>query len=160
MADYTKKNIRSDRQFGGVPYGNSVKLPFALETTAAGVVKDSNASAALGSGDTVVLGILPAGLTLLDSLAIVSDAFTASSTLKIGFKYVDGEDVSAVPQDDDYFYAALAINTVGRTRAANTAVKPLTLPKDAYLFVTHSAHTQAEAGRLDVIIEGLPTGVA
>lgn len=158
MAAYTKK-FKNDRQFGGTPYGNTSKLLFSMTTNASGVVQNSDAAAALDSGDTVVLGVLPAGMTLLGCLSIVSDAFTASSTCKLGFKYVDGVDSTAVPQDDDYFHAALALHAAGRTAANNTAVKPETLPKDAYLYITHSAHTQAEVGRVDFVVDVIETGV-
>lgn len=158
MADYAKKNVLKLSQFGGTPYGNKSVLHFNLVTNASGVVEDSNAAAALGSGDTVRLGVLPAGMKLMDCLSIVSDAGVASSTCKIGFSYVDGVDSAAVPQDDDYFHAALSLAAIGRTRANNLAVVPVTLPKDAYLLFTHSAHTQNVVMRADFLVEGILTG--
>jgi len=159
MADYKKTSIDAKSlMYGGAPYGNKTVLEFTMQTTSAGIVSNSDATAALGSGDTVKLGILPGGFELMDCLGIVSNAFTASSTCALGFAYVDGEDDSTVPQDADYFYAALALDAAGRTRANNTAVRPLRLPKDAYLVLTHSAHTQAEVGIVDFLVEGIAKG--
>lgn len=159
MADYVKDDVRSALQIGGVPYGNLTALTYKMTTTSGGIVEDSDATAALGSGDTVILGILPAGLEIHSALALVNDAFTSSSTAALGFAYCDGVDVAgAQAQDADYFFAALALDSASRTAANNTAVKPVTLPKDAYLKLTHSAHTQATVGRLDVIVTGIMKG--
>lgn len=157
MATVTKKLLRSN-QFDGAPYGNAAKHICNLTTTAAGIPVDSNAAGAAAIGDIVRFGILPAGFLIADALAIVSDAFTASATAKIGFAYVDGVDSTAVPQDDDYFFAALAINAAGRTRASNTAVAPVTLPKDAYVIATIAGANLAAVGILDLVVEGINTG--
>jgi hypothetical protein len=89
----------------------------------------------------------------------VSDAFTAATTCKLGFAYVDGVDSTAVPQDDDYFSASVATNAAGRYVANNTAVAPVILPKDAYLIITVAGADHASAGVMDVIVEGIWTGV-
>lgn len=158
MTAYKKDYADTERQHSG-PDGNASKLLFKMATTSGGVVTDSDATVALGSGDTVKLGILPAGMTLTGAMGIVSDAFTASSTAAIGFAYCDGVDVAgAAAQDADYFFAALALDAAGRTAANNTAVVPITLAKDAYLVLTHSAHTQAVVGRIDVVVDGILTG--
>lgn len=157
MATITKKQVLTERQFGGAPYGNHTVLPFTFETNASGVYVNSDTATAVQISDKVRIGVLPAGAKLNDCLAILTNAFTATSTFKVGFEYVDGVDSTAVPQDDDYFFAALAA-TVGRTRAANTAVRPVTLPKDAYLIVTNQVAAQAEAGVLDLLIESVLTG--
>lgn len=159
MATITKKKIAQQNQFGGTPYGNATKLPFRFETNASGYYLDSDTpAAAVGNGDKVRLGVLPAGFRIEDSLAIVSDAFTATATAKIGFEYVDGVNSSTVPQDDDYFHAALAYNAIGRTRANNTAVAPVTLPKDAYLTLVNQAAALNAVGIIDIIVEGVLTG--
>ena len=107
MATITKKNVKNLQQFGGTPYGNITGLPFHFETNASGYFLDSDTpAAAVGNGDVVRLGVLPAGFQLWDMQGLISDAFTASSTFKIGFAYVDGVDSTAVPQDDDFFCAA------------------------------------------------------
>jgi hypothetical protein len=100
------------------------------------------------------------GMRLDDCLAIVSDAFTARQTLKIGFEYVDGVDDTDVPQDDDYFFAALALDAAGRTRANNTGRAPVVLPKDAYLIGTSAGADTPAAGRLDVLVYGEFIGIA
>lgn len=158
MADINKKAAIAVAGFGGVPYGNAVVRHFSLETTAAGAVVGGDSAAAVGATDKVRLGILPAGMRLDDALAIVSDAFTATITGNLGFEYVDGVDDTAVPQDADYFIAALAAATAGRTRANNTAVKPVVLPKDAYLIWTNQAAAHASVGRVDFLIYGVDQG--
>lgn len=162
MATITKKYAATARQFGGVPYGNATSLQFTFETNGSGVFVDSDDTTAVVQGDIVRLGVLPAGMRLDDALAIVSDPFSTSVTHKIGFAYVDstaGADITAVPADDDYFYAALAV-TAGRTRANNTGVTPIVLPRDAYLTmeVNGSTADHATSGRMDIIVQGVLTG--
>lgn len=154
MATITRKKIASYDSFGGTPNGNQVALPFDLATSAAGVWTDGSGTAAPTAADTLRLGILPAGMLIQDALAIISDVFTATATIKLGFAYVDGVDDTDVPQDADYFYAALAMDALGRTRANNTAVKPLRLPKDAYLVADWDVATNAVVGRADFIVYG------
>lgn len=153
MATITKKRVLTESQFGGVPYGNRTVLPFRLATTAAGAVVDSDSTAALGIGDKVYVGLLPAGFLLQDAVAIVSDAITAVETVDIGFEYVDGVDSTAVPQDADYFFNDLAVSATSRTRMT-LANAPVKLPKDAYLVVTNAGAAAAAAGQLDILIEG------
>ena len=118
-----------------------------------------DATAAIADGDVVRLGKIPAGTNVRDHIAVISDAFTASSTYKMGFQYVDGVDVTAVPQDDDYFTAAsTALSSVAVQRKTTTTA-PLTLPKDAYLIVTNAGAAQAAAGIMDVTIFGRVIGI-
>lgn len=156
MANITRKNIKSYDSFGGTPYGNLAVLPFDLATNASGVWTDGGSTAAPTASDKLYLGILPAGMLLVDALAIVSDAFTATATIKLGFEYVDGVDDTDVPQDADYFFAALAMDAAGRTSANNTAVKPVRLPKDAYLVADWDVASNAVVGRADFLIFGTP----
>lgn len=159
MATVTKKYLSQEQQFGGAPYGNGTTLQFNMTTNASGVVTNGDATAALGNGDLARIGILPAGARLHDALLIVSDAFTAASTAKIGFAYVDGVDSTAVPQDDDYFIVAgTSLASAGRTRANNTAVAPVTLPKDAYVILTNAGAAQAAVGVLDLLVECVLVG--
>lgn len=160
MATATKTNALTARQLGGVPYGNAWRTVYTLETNASGVMADSDLSTALTVGTVVRLGILPGGLQLQDLLAIQSVAATAATTAKIGFAYVDGVDSTSVPQDDDYFFAALATNAAGRTTASNTAVKPEILPKDAWLILTVAGAAHAKASRLDLIVSGVNVGLS
>jgi hypothetical protein len=156
MATITKKQLAQELQFGsGAPYGNKSVLRYKMDTTAAGVYTEGDSTSAIGTTDTVILGILPAGFEIHGALAIVSDAFKASSTGKIGWAYKDGVDVTATPQDDDYFFAALAMDAAGRTYANNTAVRPVKLPKDAYLTYTNAVAAQDAVGKFDLLVEGI-----
>ena len=144
---------------GSTPYGNLTALHFVLETNATGAALNSNSTAAIGIGDVVVLGTLPAGFKLLDSQVVVKTAMTASVTGNLGFEYVDGVNDTKVPQDDDYFGAALNLATAARLRNATTNA-PVTLPKDAYLILTTAVTNNAKASRIDVVLtvtsEGQP----
>lgn len=160
MSLVTIKQLQSDFvSMSGTPYGNALRIAAGFATTAAGAVIGSDKAGAAVVGDVVRFGVIPAGTRLEDALLIVSDAFTATQTIKLGFAYCDGVDVAAVPQDDDYFGAALAISAVGRTRANNTASRPVVLPKDAFLIATIGVADTAAAGVLDVVIEGTVIGM-
>lgn len=158
MATVIKNNVRNALQHGGAPYGNQSVLPFQFKTKANGSLVDGNSIAAVGATDKVILGIIPAGFNIQDSLAIISDAFTATITADIGFEYVDGVDDANVPQDVDYFNNSLALATAGRTRLGNTAVAPIVLPKDAYLILTNEVAAHASVGQLDFLVIGINTG--
>lgn len=136
---------------GAALYGNVTVQHFVLETNASGAALNSDSTAAIGNGDEVILGKLPQGARLDDSLVIVSDAFTAATVCKLGFRYVDGVDSTDVPQDDDYFGTGLVLNATGRLRNA-TVNQPVKLPKEAYLVLTSSGAAHASAGRADILI--------
>lgn len=156
MATATKKQVLTQQQFGGVPYGNEAALVFRLATNASGVWTDSDQATAVASGDKLRLGVLPAGMQLLDALAICSDLFTASVTCSIGIEAVDG---TTTQDDADYFFLnTLALSAVGRTRATNTAVAPVTLLKDHYLILTTGGAAIAAAGVLDIVVQGVLKG--
>lgn len=159
MPTITKNRYQDSQNFGQTPYGNLTVLEYGLTTNAAGAVVGSDSVAAVASGDVIRLGILPAGFRLHDSLTIVNDAFTASVTGTLGFAYVDGVDSTVVPQDADYFNAAAAINTAGRYPASNTAVVPVTLPKDAWLTLTTGGATHNTAANAVVLVTGEHVGV-
>lgn len=156
MATTTKKNAHNspDPGFGGVAYGNVFTLKFDFDTDSNGYFLDSDKPAtAVANGEVIVLGVIPAGTRLLDCKVFVSDAFTGSSTGKLGFKYKDGTDVTAVPQDDDFFFAATSIASTGVIRKTNVT-PPVTIPKDAYLILTNEGAAQAAAGVMDIEIIG------
>ena len=156
MATVTKKNIDNLRQIGGTPWGNLTVLEFTFETNASGVWVDSDKATAVGIADVCNVGVLPAGFRLLDAKIIISDAFTANSTFDLGFAYVDGVDVTAVPQDADYFFNDLD-EAVGLTSKTSTTA-PVTLPKDAYLILTNNTAAQAAAGAMNILVTGILTG--
>lgn len=155
------KNQLGERQFGAsLPvYGNLTALRYTLATNSSGAVIDSNSTSAIAQGDTVRIGIIPAGFTLYDLLATITTALSASVTCKIGFAYVDGEDSTAVPQDDDYFVPAtqsLATAAIVR-KTATTA--PLTLPKDAWLTLTTDGAANAKASLVNFMVIGEQGGL-
>ena len=156
MATVTKKNIDNLRQIGGTPWGNQTCLEFTFETNASGVWVDSDKATAVAIDDVCKVGRLPAGFRLLDAKIIISDAFTANSTFDLGFAYVDGVDVTAVPQDADYFFNDLD-EAVGLTFKTNTTA-PVTLPKDAYLTLLNNTAAQAAAGAMNILVYGVMTG--
>ena len=159
MATITRKGLKQEARFGTAPYGNVTALEFPLVTNSSGAAVNADSTSAIASGDVVRIGIIPAGFRLQDSLAIVSTAFTASVVGTFGFAYVDGVDDTNVPQDADYFGASVAINTAGRYAASNTAVKPVTLPKEAYLTLTTGGANNAKAADLVFILRGELVGV-
>lgn len=160
MATITKKNLRNERSHAGA-FGNRWSQTYTFDTNASGYFVDSDLpGAVVAITDVVRLGILPAGVRLTESLVIISDPSAASVTFKLGFAYVDGVDVTAVPQDDDYFIvagtsAATAVRQVGN----NTGVRPVTLPKDAYLIWTNAGAAHSAAMNVDVVIKGVMVGV-
>lgn len=158
MATVSKKALRQDVSHSG-PNGNAWTQNFRFETNASGVFVSSDQATAIAIGDVVRFGILPAGLCLQDAIIVISDGFSASSTGKIGFQYVDGIDDASVPQDDDYFLTATTLATAARLQANNAAVSPVVLPKDAYLILTNAGAAQAAVGILDAMIFGKVVGV-
>jgi hypothetical protein len=157
MATIQKKKIASETQFGGTAYGNASTLPFNLTTNAVGAAVNSDTATGIALGDKVRIGILPAGAILNDSSIVVSDAFTALVTANVGFEYVDGVDVAAVPQNASYFGAAVTLHTLGRYRNVTTNA-PVKLPKDAYLILTTAGAANASIGIVDVIINTVLNG--
>ena len=159
MATIKKLRYQDDATFGGVPYGNTTSRSFNLTTNASGVAANSDTAAAIGNGDSVVLGLLPAGMVLQDAIATVSDAFTALTVGKLGFAYTDGVDSTEVPQADDYFFgtATLTLHTLGTYRKV-TSTAPVRLPKDANLVLISSGAAHASAGVADFRITGVLGG--
>jgi hypothetical protein len=159
-ATVTKKTFGLT-QFGrstGVAYGNVSGLRYNLTLGSTGAVSDSDSAAVVGIGDTVRIGVMPAGFTLYDMTAIISNAFTASTTAKVGFAYVDGIDDTDVPQNDAYFVAAgqsLASTAIFRKTAVTA---PVTLPKEAYLTLLTAGAATNEAGVIDFIVFGELSG--
>lgn len=156
MATIKLDNKRA-RQFGGaVPFGNVTNLVYGFETNSSGVVLYSDDTTQLVQNDVIDLGLLPNGFRLDDASIIVQNATNANVVCKLGFKYADGVDVTAVPQDDDYFGASLALSSAGRVRA--NAGNLVTLPKDARLIMTVSGADVNEAAKVSVIVTGELTG--
>ncbi len=156
MATVTLKQVQK-RQFGGfTPYGNVTSLMFALATAANGAAVAADSSAALAAGDVVDLGPLPEGFRLDDASVFVTTGMTAAITGSLGFKYEDGVDSTAVPQDAAYFGTAIDLATAGRKRA--TGSKLVTLPKPARLILTTAVAANAKASDIKVLVTGELTG--
>lgn len=158
MATITQSQS-AHNNLGITPYGNLTALHFVLETNATGAAINSNSTAAIALGDVVRLGVLPAGFKLIDSQVVVQTGMTASVTGNLGFAYTDGVDVTATPQDVDYFGAALVLSSAARLRNATTNAA-VVLPKDAYLTLTTAGAANAKASRVEVTVYGIVQGVA
>lgn len=159
MPTITKRFQRQEVSHAGV-FGNVWLQTYTFETNSSGVFVRSDTTTAVQSGDIVRFGTIPAGVQINDALVIISDAFASSTTYKLGFAYVDGVDSTAVPQDDDYFIVAgTSSASAARTAANNTAVRPITLPKDAYLILTRAGANDSAVGVMDVIVKGTLVGV-
>jgi hypothetical protein len=158
MATITKK-MHAIRHFGSAPpYGNLSIRSFNLTLSSAGVITDSDSTSAVAIADVIRVGIIPGGMTLTEFQCVVSDAWKASTTCKIGFEYVDGTDSTAVPQDDDYFVPATqSLASVAIIRKTATTA-PVTLPKDAYLILTIAGAAQDVASITDFAVIGEITG--
>lgn len=156
MATVTLKQVQK-RQFGGfTPYGNVTSLMFALATAANGAAVGADSSSALAAGDVVDLGPLPAGMRLDDASLFITTGMTATITGSLGFKYEDGVDSTAVPQDAAYFGTGIDLATTGRKRA--TGSKLVTLPKPARLILTTAVAANAKASDIKVLVTGELTG--
>ena len=156
MATVTLKQVQK-RQFGGfTPYGNVTALMFALATAANGAAVASDSSAALAAGDVVDLGPLPEGMRLDDASVFVTTGMTATITGSLGFKYEDGVDSTAVPQDAAYFGTGIDLAATGRKRANGS--KLVTLPKPARLILTTAVAANAKASDIKVLVTGELTG--
>jgi hypothetical protein len=157
MATVTKHYLGDANQIGNAPYGNLSSLHFKFETNSSGVLANSTQTTAVLNGDVVNIGILPKGFKPTDCVVYISDAFAGSTTASIGFKYKDGVDDTAVPQDDDFFAAALSTASTGISRKTNVT-PPVVLPKDAYLTLTIGGANHSAVGVLDIVVMGESTG--
>jgi hypothetical protein len=155
MADIMAAESPHARFTSSAPYGNKTCNVYSMETNASGVlVGNTTKNTAVLNGDVIILGTLKKGSLIgigVDRL-IISDAFTAATTVKVGFRYVDGVDLAApLAEDDDYFLVATATSSTGVGTGANP-VQPITLTKDAYLIATIGGADHASAGRMDLLI--------
>lgn len=156
MATITNKQAVRNT-IGQTPWGNVAALRYTLKTTASGAVEGGSSAAAVASGDVVQIGIIPAGLRLIDSQVVIKTAMTASVTGDLGFAYVDGTS-TAVPADAQYFGAALALSAAARLRNATTKTS-VVLPKDAHLTLTTGGAANAKASEIEVTLWVVAEGV-
>jgi hypothetical protein len=156
MATVTKSNARKlpENAFNSIPGGNLSVYRYNFTTNASGVLVASDQTTAVIATNVVRLGVLPAGLELMDFMAVISDAFSGSTVGDIGFAYVDGVDSTAVPQDSDYFMDGVSTASTAVLRKT-TVTAPVILPKDAYLIYTNMAGADhASVGVMDIYITG------
>ena len=153
MANVKLRKINARQHGGAVPYGNLSTLAFQLVTTAAGIAVDGDSLTALAAGDVLDLGPLPEGFRMNDSTVVISTGLTASVTGSLGFKYEDGIDSAAVPQDAAYFGTGIALAAAARVRNASSKALVI-LPKPARLILTIAGADNAKASKVDFIING------
>ena len=156
MATVTK-NQTERNDFNHTPYGNVVALRYTLKTNASGGAIDADSAAALDVADVVNVGILPAGLRIIDSQVVVKTAMTASVTGNLGFAYVDGVNDTSVSQDATYLGTALVLSAAARLRnvVAKTSV---TLQKPAYLTLTVGGAKNVKASEVEITILAIAEG--
>lgn len=149
-----KKNQFRTRQFGGFsPFGNTTSLLFALATTAAGAVIDSNSTAAVAAADVIDLGPLPEGMRLDDATVKVITGMTATITGSLGFVFEDGANHPDVAQDPAYFGTGLNLATPAVLRSA-AAKATVVLPKPARLVLTIAVAANAKVSAIEVLVQG------
>lgn len=158
MATITKAEKDARVRLGSTPWGNLTALRYHLATNAAGAVIGGDSVAPVDSGDTVRIGPLPAGFRLVDSFVVVKTGMTASVTGNLGFAYVDGVDVTAVPQSATYFGSALNMASAARLRNATTNTS-VVLPKDAWLTLTTGGANNVKASDIEVVVLGIAEGI-
>ncbi len=158
MATINKKNPDNGVQLGNTPWGNLSALRYTVKTNTAGAVINSDSASAIAANDVVNLGHLPAGFRFVDSQVTVVTGMKATATGDLGFSYKDGVDDTAVPQDADYFGAALALATAARLRNA-TSNPSIVLPKDAHLTLQVKTVGNDKASEIEVVIFGIAEGV-
>lgn len=160
MATITKKSGKEARlRVGSTPYGNLTAFTFSMKCASTGAVIDTEAdqSTSTAAGTVIRLGIIPAGFRLVDYVAAVSTAFTATMTFKAGFEYVDGVDVTgSAAQDDDYFASGVS-NAAAVTRKTATT-KAVTIPKDAYFIVTTAVAANVAAAEAEFTVFAVADG--
>jgi hypothetical protein len=162
MTTYALKNARNNpvgAHIGASPDGNLTRLHYNLTANASGIVTNSTKTTAIAATDVIQLGVIPAGFELHDAFMIISDPTTAACTADIGFAYVDGVDVTAVPQDANYFFDDSATSSAARTRCTLTNA-PVRLPKDAYLTYLNNTAAFDAACVIDIYIDGIYDGPA
>lgn len=153
MADVIAAEAVHGRFTASAPYGNLSRVDFPMETNAAGALIGSNQKTALLNGDIVYLRRLPKGTKIgMGTDIVISDAFTATTTLKVGFEYADGVDDADFPENDAFFHAAGSTAALGRLNTVPN-VEPKVLPKDAWIIATVGGADHASAGKLNIMLD-------
>lgn len=160
MANITVAEDVHTRFTADAHYGNKTVVRIPYECNAAGVIVGSSKATAVAIADVVYLMKIPKGTMIgLGSRLIVSDAFTAATTLSLGFKYADGVDVAAFPENAAFFLAAGTATSAVAHLVATPAVRPGVLSKDAYLILTVAGANYAAAGVADILLDVVFQGI-
>lgn len=131
----------------GVPFGNLTVLPYTA-TFLAGVLTSSDTATAVVHTDTIVIGTIPKGFEVYQAFIRSTAALgAATSTISVGFSYVDGVDVPAYPENNDEWIAA-QVNTAVFNAIGNTGFTPKVFSKDAYLEILVNTAALATTGGL------------
>lgn len=104
--------------------------------------------AAAQIADKVRLALVSAG-TKVDDLRMINAALGASTTVSVGYEYVDGSAADAA--------AFLPATSTAAAASTRMAVKPVFLTKDAY--ITATVGGAAASGALDVVALYEPRGI-
>lgn len=155
MATITKLGVTDKANcLGSTPYGNTVTFRYTLKTNASGAVINGDSSAAIGIGDVVNVGIIPAGFSIVDSQLIIKTGMTSLVTASVGFVYADGVDVEKVPQNAAYMGAGLVMSSAARLRNA-TVNSGASLSKDAWLTLTTAGAVNAKASEIEFLVTAI-----
>lgn len=157
MATINKTTPDVGNRLGATPWGNVAAFRYTLETDSAGKVIQSDGAAALGAGDTVRLGTLPAGYRYVDPIAKVTKALTATTTATVGFAYKDGVDDSSASEGAAAFVTGIT-SAVGVHRGNVGRDAPL-LQKDAWLTITTAVAAQDAKAKVEIVVLGIAEGV-
>ncbi len=153
MADVMAAEAVHGRFTASASYGNLTRVDFPMETNASGVLIGSNQKTALLNGDIVYLRRVPKGTKIgMGTDIVVSDAFTAGTTIALGFEYADGVDDAGFPESDVFFHAAGTTAALGRLNTTPN-VEPKVLPKDAWIIATVGGANHASAGKMNIMLD-------
>lgn len=159
MGTITKLGMQHpSNRIGVSPYGNLSAFRFLIMTNAAGALVDGDSAEPITIDDMLLIGILPAGFRMIDSMVKITSAMSTGVVASLGFEYVDGVDDQGVPQNDSHFGSSMPLDTVGCLRDYETEPS-FTLPKDAWVTLTITEGTNAKASELEIIVFAINEGV-
>ena len=157
MADVTAIDLNVKRPLGGVPFGNLTTLRYEI-ALASGVFTASDKATAVAINDVILAGVIPEGFILVDA-AITSDGVILGATnadIDVGFEYIDGADVTALPEGVDVIFNGLNADAAiyVTTKTASTP-KQIAFTKDAYLSVKVLTAALSGTGTLKINLIGI-----
>lgn len=148
------------QNLGNTAYGNSVKFVLSLKTDDYGFLESGKPQTHLGQGTQVAIGLLPLGMRIADSQAVVVQPIGSATTASIGLKYIDGsnymDDISKYAHIG-YFASNLDLSQPTRIRDVMGRAS-LLLPKPAYVVIEINGDLLNSKLHLEVIIDGTLEG--